>query len=127
MKCAGGFIASSFRTRLLLAISFFTFPSARGLGGPITLTLTLAAAGDKTLHLHDGAAGLGLDTAVLALLAAVAAAVVWAAHCTTQLPREVSRAAAQDDVCRRTLAPQIPTQELVIVVFYWYEMSKLSF
>ena len=78
MKCAGGFIASSFRTRLLLAISFFTFPSARGLGGPITLTLTLAAAGDKTLHLHDGAAGLelGLDTAVLALLAAVAAAVV---------------------------------------------------
>lgn len=43
---------------------------------PITLTLTLAAAGDKTLHLHDGAAGLGLDTAVLALLAAVAAAVV---------------------------------------------------
>ena len=78
MKCAGGFIASSFRTRLLLAISFFTFPSARGLSGPITLTLTLAAAGDKTLHLHDGAAGLGLglDTAVLALLAAVAAAVV---------------------------------------------------
>ena len=78
MKCAGGFIASSFRTRLLLAISFFTFPSARGLSGPhhTDPDPDCCAAGDKTLHLHDGAAGLGLDTAVLALLAAVAAAVV---------------------------------------------------
>ena len=78
MKCAGGFIASSFRTRLLLAISFFTFPFARRISGTHNTETDHAhcAAGDKTLHLHDGAARLGLDAAVLALTAAVAAAVV---------------------------------------------------